>query len=384
MDIEGQKALVLGMGRVGPIGWPGQDGRPPPGFNGGQVPLDGGPDALLGEQWIFPAGYHKAFLSPQAEAQPVPMADLIALVLHEQEEVPQVVGVLDGLPQIRLQQTAEGGTALGLAEPLDVAHRLGRFPPHDNREPMFPAQPVRDGPDLLIVAPGVAVILLAGVCVDGVKEDMGMDVSFVHMDADDRLIAGQVLLRELPGDVQGQFRSQFVRTKGEDHVVVLDAVLLAIVPLGLQHLPHLPTRLTVHAGGKDLLLGLVPIKNITDAYIQAPLSGQNLGNRHLLFRHLVHQLINLVQQVQPAPGILRSGNPGVDATGDLVDVVANVMDLCAQGTDLLGRAGLDRCALDQAHQEGPLGQAAFLGLPAQELVLPLCEFYVKMVLSSAI
>ena len=208
-----------------------------------------------------------------------------------------------------------------------------------------------------------------------------MDVSFVHMDADDRLIAGQVLLRELPGDVQGQFRSQFVRTKGEDHVVVLDAVLLAIVPLGLQHLPHLPTRLTVHAGGKDLLLGLVPIKNITDAYIQAPLSGQNLGNRHLLFRHLVHQLINLVQQVQPAPGILRSGNPGVDATGDLVDVVANVMDLCAQGADLLRGTSLDQIPLNQPDQEGPLGQAAFAGLPAQQLVLLLCKFNVKVMRS---
>ena len=223
------------------------------------------------------------------------MADLIALVLHEQEEVPQVVGVLDGLPQIRLQQTAEGGLILGLAEPLNVTHRFGRFPTHDNREPVFQAQPVRNGPDLLIVAPGVAVILLAGVRVDGVKEDMGMDVSFVHMDADDRLIAGQVLLRELPGDVQGQFRSQFARTKGEDHVVILDAVLLAIVPLGLQHLPYLPARVTVQSGGEDLLLGLAPVEDIADTHVQAAFPGQDLGDGHLLFRHLVHQLINLIQ-----------------------------------------------------------------------------------------
>ena len=142
MNIESQKALVLGMGCVGSIDCPGQDGRPPPRFDGRQVPLDGGTDALLREQWIFPAGNEKTFLSPQAEAQPVPVADLIALVLHEQEEVAQIVCVLDGLPQIRLQHTAESGLILGPAEPFDVTYRFGGFPPHDHREAMFPAQPV--------------------------------------------------------------------------------------------------------------------------------------------------------------------------------------------------------------------------------------------------
>ena len=54
----------------------------------------------------------------------------------------QVVGILDGLPQIRLQQTAEGGLTSGLAEPFNVAHRFGGFPLHDYRETMLPAQPV--------------------------------------------------------------------------------------------------------------------------------------------------------------------------------------------------------------------------------------------------
>ncbi len=35
---------------------------------------------------------------------------------------------------------------------------------------------------------------------------MGMDVLLVHMDADDRLVAGQMLCRELPGDLQRQLR----------------------------------------------------------------------------------------------------------------------------------------------------------------------------------
>ena len=142
MDIEGQKALVLGMGRVGPIGCPVRDGRTSPSFNGRQVSQNGGPDAFLGEHRIFPAGDHEPILASQAEAQPGAVLDLIALVLHEQEKVPQVVGVLDGLPQIRLQHTAEGGLPLGAAEPFHVTYCLGRFPLHDNRETVLPAQPV--------------------------------------------------------------------------------------------------------------------------------------------------------------------------------------------------------------------------------------------------
>ena len=109
----------------------------------------------------------------------------------------------------------------------------------------------------------------------------------------------------------------------------------------------------VQARGENLLLGLISVENIADPHIQAALAGQDLGDCHLLLRHLVHQLIDLIQQVQTAPGVLRSGDPGVDAAGDLVDVVPNVMDLRAQGLDFLGGAGLDRRALDQAYQEGP-------------------------------
>lgn len=163
-------------------------------------------------------------------------------------------------------------------------------------------------------------------------------------------------------------------------MVILDTPLLSIVLFGLQHLPYLPARLTVQARGENLLLGLISVENITDAHVQAALAGQDLGDCHLLFRHLVHQLIDLVQQVQPSLGILRPGDSGVNAAGDLVDVVADVMDLRAQGLDLLGGTGLDRLPLDKADQEGPFGQAAIAGLPAQQLVLLWCEFDMKVVL----
>ena len=58
---------------------------------------------------------------------------------------------------------------------------------------MLSTQPVRDGPDLPVVALSIAVILLAGVRIDRVEEDVGVDVLLVYMDADDCLVAGQVL-----------------------------------------------------------------------------------------------------------------------------------------------------------------------------------------------
>ena len=66
-------------------------------------------------------------------------------------------------------------------------------------------------------------------------------------------------------------------------MVVLDAGLLAVLRLGLQHLSQLPSRFAVQVSGKDLLLGLVPIENIADAHIQPPLPGQDLGDGHYFF-----------------------------------------------------------------------------------------------------
>ena len=73
-----------------------------------------------------------SILPPQAEAEPAAMMDLIPLMLHEQEEVAEVVGVPDGIPQICLQQGAEGGLPPGLPQPLNVADRPGRHTLHDD------------------------------------------------------------------------------------------------------------------------------------------------------------------------------------------------------------------------------------------------------------
>ena len=206
-----------------------------------------------------------------------------------------------------------------------------------------------------------------------------MDVLFVYMDADDRLVAGQVLLRKLPRDLQRQLRGDLSGLKGLNEVVILYAALLAHGPLGFQHLPALMAGVAVQAGGEDLLLGLVPVEDIADGHIQTALPGQDLGDGHLLLRRLVHELIDPLQQVQPPSGVLRSGNSGVDAAGDLVDVHADFMHLSAQGLDLRRGERLDRLLFQEAGEEGPLGQAALSGLGGQQTVLLWGQLYVQVV-----
>lgn len=99
----------------------------------------------------------------------------------------------------------------------------------------------------------------------------------------------------------------------------------------------------------------------------------------ITFRHLIEKFIYLVQQVQPPLGILHLGDPGVDAAGDLVDVISNVVDLRAQSFDFLGWAGLDWLALDEPHQKDPLAQATLFGLLTQQFILLRCQFHVEMV-----
>ena len=142
MDIEGKKTAVSGMLPVRLIRQPRRQDRPQSRFDLFQVALDGSTDSVLCEQRISPAGVLKSLLSTQAETEPAAMMDLIPLMLHEQEEVAEVVGVPDGVMQICLQQGAEGGLPPGLAQPLNVADRPGRRALHDDGQSMLPAEPV--------------------------------------------------------------------------------------------------------------------------------------------------------------------------------------------------------------------------------------------------
>ena len=125
MHIEGQKTCVLRMLLIRLILGPGNHCRPAISFDLRKVALDRGADTILGEQRIPSAGILESLLSPQAEAQLIAMADLIAHVLHEQEKVSEVIGILNGRPQIRFQHGAECGLALGLSQPLYIADGFG-------------------------------------------------------------------------------------------------------------------------------------------------------------------------------------------------------------------------------------------------------------------
>ena len=142
MDIEGKKTAVSGMLPVRLIRQPRRQDRPQSRFDLFQVALDGSTDSVLCEQRISPAGVLKSLLSTQAETEPAAMMDLIPLMLHEQEEVTEVVGVPDGIPQICLQHGTEGGLPPGLAQPLNVADRPGRRALHDDGQSMLPAESV--------------------------------------------------------------------------------------------------------------------------------------------------------------------------------------------------------------------------------------------------
>ena len=100
---------------------------------------------------------------------------------------------------------------------------------------------------------------------------------------------------------------------------------------------------------------------------------------HLFFGNLVHQLIDLIQQEQPPLGVLRPGDPGVDAAGNLVYIVPNVVDLRPKLLDLLGGAGPDGHSLDETDQVGPPGETALPGLGHQPLILRWCQLNVKVV-----
>ena len=100
----------------------------------------------------------------------------------------------------------------------------------------------------------------------------------------------------------------------------------------------------------------------------------------LFFTNLIHQLVDLIQQEQAPFGILGPGDAGVDAAGDLVDVIADVVDLCPQFLDLLGGPGADGRPFDQPDEVGPPGEAALLGLGHQPLVLRRRQFNVKVML----
>ena len=52
------------------------------------------------------------------------MVNLVALMLHEQEKVTEIVGICNCVTQVRFQHGTERRLPFGLAEPFNVADRF--------------------------------------------------------------------------------------------------------------------------------------------------------------------------------------------------------------------------------------------------------------------
>ena len=125
VNVEHQKARVFRMLLIWLKFRPREHSGAAANFDLREVALNGGADTIFGEQWIPPAGIQKAFLPAQTEAQPIAVVDLIAHVLHEQEKVSEIIGILNSRPQIRLQHGTECGLPFGLPQPFHIADRFG-------------------------------------------------------------------------------------------------------------------------------------------------------------------------------------------------------------------------------------------------------------------
>ena len=86
-----------------------------------------------------------------------------------------------------------------------------------------------------------------------------MDMVAICVRSDDHLIARQIFLRKLCGNLQCQLRCNFSRGKGMDDVVALPPIQFAQLSLGVHHLLILKCRITVQVGREHLFLGFVTI-----------------------------------------------------------------------------------------------------------------------------
>ena len=89
-----------------------------------QIASNGAFDIFFRKRCILALWIHIAFLPAQSKAQPVAVVDLVALMLHEQEEVTEIVRVRNGVAQVCFQHGAERRLPFGLTEPFNIADSL--------------------------------------------------------------------------------------------------------------------------------------------------------------------------------------------------------------------------------------------------------------------
>ena len=87
--------------------WARDERRSGTGFNLREIARNGAFNVFFRKRCILALWIHIAFLPAQSETQPVAVVDLVALMLHEQEEVAEIVRVGNRIAQVRFQHGAE-------------------------------------------------------------------------------------------------------------------------------------------------------------------------------------------------------------------------------------------------------------------------------------
>ena len=285
MDVQPEEARVLLVLSVGAVGRAIDSRVTQSPLHVLQIAVDCRQNPFLREQGILPSGTQVPLLPPEAKGQAVSVFDFVPHPLHKGVEVTKAVCLPDCRPQVRFQHGAEGGLAFGLPQPLHIADGAGRFlrvPRHDNRQAMLPAQAVRRGAYLAVVAPGVAVVFLPRHSVHGIDNHVGVDMLLVRVDRHDYLMLWQVFFGKFFRNFQRLLRLHLTRFEGEKQVVILDAIRLVELLFCFHHSGGGVFRGTPLARRQDALLGFLPVEDIPDAHVHLGFPGQYLRHRHYL------------------------------------------------------------------------------------------------------
>ena len=100
-------------------------------------------------------GIHETLLPAQTESKPIAVVDLVALMLHEHEEVAEIVGIRNCVTQVRFQHGTERRLTFGLTEPFNIADSFGGLALHNDGQPMLPAELIRNCANLLVSLMGI-------------------------------------------------------------------------------------------------------------------------------------------------------------------------------------------------------------------------------------
>ena len=122
--VKSKKSLVLWMWAV----WLGlrtrNKRRSDTGFDFCEITRNGAFNVFFRKRRVFALRIHETLLPAQTESKPVAVVDLVALMLHEQEKVTEIVGIRNCVTLVRFQHGTERRLTFGLTEPFNIADRF--------------------------------------------------------------------------------------------------------------------------------------------------------------------------------------------------------------------------------------------------------------------